>query len=666
MKVPTAQRVAFLFCLCFFPALPSSFAQVRGPLPGGHRGEVSALIRDPQGRILSAGADGFLEIWNTENNAPEERFQLTLSSISSMVLRPGKPEIAVIENDGQGLFRISVWNYLTKQNLFTLRFRDSLSYINYSAAGNFLIAARGGRTGVVFIHSETGEVLQSPQDLSGTVAFAATGRSERSMICYLASGTLSYWDLESGEEIRRFDVPPNISGPVLIGNNRFLAGFDSGGLVILDAVSGTLILRERNISGGKIITGNPGSTEFVCFAASGSAVTLYHLNINNSGRLETKNRRSLPSSFAPLSSGAVIASDAVVLGSSGGQVLVFRSSGGARAMETRSQERLFDAASSSEALAFLTGKNLLGCIPLDYTLLSQGGGIKLEDSGAYTNIAADPSGPSSFLLWQEANARTFPALRTFSPSPETGSASGLFLDRLSFRFPLRTVSILENKILFLDSVGSLRVTDRDSGEILFSYSSLGAQDASFIDGENIIIGRSAVSGNTPFLKVNIATGETVPLPYPAAIGAKVYRGSGTSIYGAAVIQNGTNPETVIISLNTSAPSQSRPLVEYGGEDTLFAMAEAKGVLASNLGGGAAALYRRNSPGGNSIVRPLERSSGLPFKILGGGRWFILLDTEGNITWHDPLTGNMLALFRIYENEWVLEKDGGLIRGRLTK
>jgi hypothetical protein len=147
----------------------------------------------------------------------------------------------------------------------------------------------------------------------------------------------------------------------------------------------------------------------------------------------------------------------------------------------------------------------------------------------------------------------------------------------------------------------------------------------------------------------------------------VYRGSVNGVYGAAIIQNGTNPQTAIISLNTSNPSQSRPLVEYGGEDTLFAMAETNGVLASNLGGGGAAMYRRgNNQSGNPVIRPLERSSGLPRKILGGGRWFILLDTEGNITWHDSRTGNILALFRVYGNEWILEKNGDLIRGRLTK
>jgi WD40 repeat protein len=307
----------------FFLALPSPFAQ--SPLPGGHRGNVSAVIRDPWGRVLSAGEDGFLEIWNTGRNEVEERFQMSPYAIDSIALRPGSHEIALIESDPMGICRISVWDYLEKRNLFTLRFRDPVSYINYSASGNFLIASGGGRNGVVFIHPETGELLLSPEDLSGSVGFAATGRSEKTMVCYLSSGALSYWDLETGGEIRRFSTPPNIKEPVLIGNNRFLAGFDPGGLIILDAVSGLVLIRSGNIREGKIFPGDPDSTEFVCLGSSPSV--LYHLNISGAGRLETKNLKPLPASVSPVSCGAVISSDALVLGNGDGKLLVFRSDG---------------------------------------------------------------------------------------------------------------------------------------------------------------------------------------------------------------------------------------------------------------------------------------------------------------------------------------------------
>ncbi|MDR2103736.1 MAG: hypothetical protein LBP42_06510, partial [Treponema sp.] len=136
-------------------------------LPGGHRGTVNDLVYIGGDQIISAGEDGFLTLWDIRRNAASDRFQVSPYGIRSMVLRPGKPQITLIESDGLGFYRISAWDYELKQRLFTLPFRDSVSYINYSAGGNFLIAARNGRTGVVFIHPETGEIINSPANLTG-------------------------------------------------------------------------------------------------------------------------------------------------------------------------------------------------------------------------------------------------------------------------------------------------------------------------------------------------------------------------------------------------------------------------------------------------------------------------------------------------------------------
>jgi hypothetical protein len=76
------------------------------------------------------------------------------------------------------------------------------------------------------------------------------------------------------------------------------------------------------------------------------------------------------------------------------------------------------------------------------------------------------------------------------------------------------------------------------------------------------------------------------------------------------------------------------------------------------------------PGINSSVSyssdstAMERESGLPQKIISGGGYFICLDSDGNITWHDPGTGKILALFRIYADTWVLEAQGVTTRGRI--
>ena len=345
---------AFLFFSLFcVPGVHTQSLNNDVPVPGKHRGNVTVVLKDREGRILSAGEDGFLGIWNSQ--AALERYQLSPYGIKSMVLRPGKSQIAIVESDGLSLFRISAWDYETRKNLFTLRFRDSVSYINYSQAGSFLIVARSGRTGAAFFHSETGEVLQSPDELPGSIVFTATSRSERTMLCYLLPGILSYWDLETGAEMQHFEVPPNIRAPVLFGNSRFLGGFDSGGLLILDAVTGAILVRDEYLQNGIFFIDDPdsadpsrptGSAQFVCLSPFEDVYTVNRMEVNLSGRLTTISRRTVPAAAAIPGSGASLDGENVVLGTTQGTLwLTGRNS--SRILETGNPERLIDAAASS-------------------------------------------------------------------------------------------------------------------------------------------------------------------------------------------------------------------------------------------------------------------------------------------------------------------------------
>jgi hypothetical protein len=195
-------------------------------------------------------------------------------------------------------------------------------------------------------------------------------------------------------------------------------------------------------------------------------------------------------------------------------------------------------------------------------------------------------------------------------------------------------------------------TAAQTDSLVFSFSSIGSLDAAFVNQDNVILGRSGVSGNSPFLMINVATGETVPLPYPSSAGARVYRGASGTLYAAAVDEEEGRPRTSIIRLDTAYPAESVRLVEYQGEDILFSLAESSRVLASTLGDGGATLF---SSGG---MKNFERSPGLPVKIVDGENFFIVIDGDGNICWHDPRTGELLALLRLYANEWILQQNQG--------
>jgi hypothetical protein len=218
-------------------------------------------------------------------------------------------------------------------------------------------------------------------------------------------------------------------------------------------------------------------------------------------------------------------------------------------------------------------------------------------------------------------------------------------------------------------VGNISIINQNSGAIIFNGSFSGTQDAAIINEGNILLGRSAGTGNSAFLMVNINTGETVPLPLSADLGAKVYRGESGFVYGAAISRTGNNLYTSLVYINTANPSRSYSIANLGMEDTNLSIAESAPFLASTLSSSGASIYR--IPGINSSISnsgdlgiAMERNIGLPQKIISGGGYFICLDSDGNITWHESGTGKTLALFRIYADGWVLETEGNVTRGRI--
>ncbi len=131
-----ARRFVFFFALCLSVLPLYSQSNVsrgsRNIVPPAHKGPVTSVFISGN-EVVSAGEDGFIEIWDISGLIARERFQLSSLEIKSMVKRPGKDELCLLESDGLGLYRISAWNYRERKKIFSLRFRDPVTYINYSA-----------------------------------------------------------------------------------------------------------------------------------------------------------------------------------------------------------------------------------------------------------------------------------------------------------------------------------------------------------------------------------------------------------------------------------------------------------------------------------------------------------------------------------------------------
>ena len=115
-------------------------------------------------------------------------------------------------------------------------------------------------------------------------------------------------------------------------------------------------------------------------------------------------------------------------------------------------------------------------------------------------------------------------------------------------------------------------------------------------------------------------------------------------------------KTNIIRLNISSPLNSRQLTVFDGEDVHLSIAESALGPAVSIGTEGAALFTEEK------TLLFERTPGLPLELYALDNFFIILDADSNISWHDNTSGKLLALFRLYDDQWLLQTPERMITG----
>ncbi|MCL2243752.1 MAG: hypothetical protein FWC03_04700 [Treponema sp.] len=644
----------FSICVLLVILIMPLSAQNAGSSAGGHRAKVTSLAHNGD-TVISAGEDGFIVIWNTNTQSAIDRLQLTSGRISAMVKHPLNDEICVAESLGPDQYRLSAWDYALKVKLFSLTSTQPVTYINYSAGGSFIIAAGLNGAPLTLLNSGTGSVNSAPVIPSGNVSAAMTGRAERNMLFYHSSqenseGYIMYYDFTSASITGRFRVPFSLSSPVIFGNGRFLAGINSSGsLLVIDAASGTEYDSYRNINRNAMLCS--AEEGFYCLNNEGMYLVLYKFAINSYGNLAVLDRTSI-SQYAAGTVSSIAFNKSPAMANTEGRLFLLGENGNIINFSYNFQTRVREIAFANRSIAVMLENSEIFFLPGDYRQINHYESLSMKVKNGYTKITALPAsspyddGTNRFIIWQSAGTQYIPQI-VYSGNVY----DDIRLDFITSRIPIRSISVTHNRILVLDMAGNITVYNNDNSSVEFTFSSIGAIDAVLVNNDYFILCRSVMSGNSPFLLVNYKTGETVPVSLRAEAGIMAYVGRTGNIYAAAVERNNYGVKTLVLNIAAASSSTSTDIIieEYPGEAFHLTMAESSRFFAIANSDAGSSIY------GEEILQ-LERSGGFPEKLLGSDNYFISLDSEGSICWHDNTTGKLLATFKLYGNMWTLKSD----------
>jgi len=658
--------LSFFYLIFIFSAASLNAADT-----AGHRGNITALLHKGN-TVISAGEDGFIVIWNVSQRTVSSRFQLTTYRIQSVVSHPQKDEICIIESGGLNNYRISAWNYSNRRRLFSVYSAEPVGFINYSAGGNFIIASGLNGGALSLLDSVTGRIISTAEIPAGNVSFAITGRSERNMLIYQSehdeyperagyTGKILYYDIDSHQVTGSFHAPGNLTNPVIFGSNRFLAGVNSDGLLLVDAASGDIFDTIANMERNALLCQTDDG--FFSLRQRGTTATFNQYSVDRNARLVSRQQLSLSLDSGSVS--AIAHNGSAVFASSQGSILFLDRQNRLIAAAHQFQTRITEIAAGEQNIAFLTENGDLSFIPIDYRQIQRTSSFTMIEKRDYTRLTpVSVSGEDRFILWQSESTGNAPQLLQANHQAEQRE-----LAFLRGRFPLLSISVLNNRLLVLDTGGNISIRSTESlsspnvpARADFTFSSVGALDSSLISNDYFVVSRSVINNNSPFIYVNIRTSETVSVSYPAQAGLTVFSGS-HGVFAQAIERDNDGIKTTVLSLPPVSSAGARTssavrIFEYRGEASHLSIAESGGSIAVACDSEGAAIFA------NSTVS-MERTNGLPVKLLGNERFFISLDSEGNIAWHDNRTGRLLAVFSLNGDRWTLS-GSSIVSGEFSR
>ncbi len=541
-----------------------------------HFDSINTLIKTSDGYI-STGNDGYVIEWDASFTG--KHYQLSPLEIKLSVKNPVKNELAIYESDGFSIYKLSVWNLDSYELKYSLRYTDSITFLNYSAFGTYLITGTTAVDGLIFLDAKTGNPVQVFQDEISTPLMAKTNKSESTCIAYSSNGMLYYIDMKTGTEKAAIECTSYLEKAILFSNNMYLAGISYDGIHVLNAVTGEelCIINAEN----PLLLSETADKNLI-YCEYDKQEKCYEIKIVDLQNAEL-NYIPLTLNYFILENNEKVTAliknkSNLLIGSNAGKIYKFST-----------------AASTQKAMLSTVNNNsflpLIYCTTLnDKILLITKNDIyqtSIENNNLtkigqnFSNNLNINSSENYAVLWTKNEKNPVYQLKFNNESVEN---SKLY----SPEKPVTSLHIKDNKIIIIEGNSSVILFDCVKNKKSEVYNGTGLQDAILILDdelkENLIIAKSSSTApKVSLISVNLDTKETVPLSISMDIVLTLnHTKINSGFFGIANITEEHTKKTEIFHYNLDKKLYT-PVSYWTDEDTEVFIELFDNYLVTNIG-----------------------------------------------------------------------------------
>lgn len=629
-------------------------------IDNGHLGAVNDVCYQEAGNLLfTAGDDGTFRAWDPDSRSLVFAVQASFVPIKRIALNQDRPQIAVVEQHGASSYAINVWNWRTREKLYSIPLTEAPLHIIFSPGGNLLVYSRADWNSLRLISGMTG--VQEPwlTDGFGIVTTFVLSPSEKTIMTYNPSGSIQYWDIQEGKRKQIVSCVSNLASICFTQNLRYMFGYNEGMLYLINAVDGRTVfsrLTDPVLSSSM----NPLNGE-ACFLVSKPQGQELLLIDTNSSSLQS---RTIPLGTDMDYTRILYRYNSVYLTSAEGRVGI---------VDTRyySKSYLNNSILVPVENIFVEENRVLVATETDIHIFTTSAldenhirsdrfdGLPGKEKPADLHDRRFPipfQGPASleyinrdkYLLFSKGKISQFTFFDPdfgfmFTPTPDLDSS-------------ILSVESDGKGILVLDSSGVVHVLDPDSLASEFTYNAFGLTDA-ILDEGRIIAGKDRQSGfQSSLIIIDTSSGETVPLLDSNMVTYSLLKNPiNGNIYSLGFENYGSETRTVLKEHDAPSLSRSTLLMSYQGEDysAHMCLLPDTTTVYTTLG------YNGISEIAGTSVRTFKVEDHVPRVITASANYLFTINTDNTVSVLDRADGTKLGELYIFrDGSWVLTFGSG--------
>lgn len=644
--ITVAAALCILLQSCATPVPVFSTETTEVLVNTGHQGPVHAVAYDGERRLVfTAGGDGKVKIWSANRSQPVASLQVSHLQLQEMAVNPAETQIAVLETDTIGKFRLSVWDWEDRREVFAEELDERPLYFAYSPEGRYLVYTQADWRSLRILNGRTGRSLPYLSQGFGIVSFAVVSGNEQTIMTYSPSGDIYYWDIRTGAQRKYVQTLPDLAHMVIPEENTLyaMAAFEDE-LVVVNLLTGDVAARTY-VPGIQSIDVDPSGRTIACISSEDDARQITFLTFQDSSLL--------PSSSSPVA----YPGTPMDLAYGRNTVLVADAEGGIRYLYTFSRnpyvfaenviQQVHDIGFHADTL-LISASNGLFTFRSEFfeserfpsrpvSIVHQRTDVSLEQPVLI--CGRDPQPP---LLWSTRGVT--PAFATYDP--DEGTMSPVHTDAES---PLLQLKWSSDTVVTLSRNGRARLLDPELFTPLFEYRALGMLSAEYLPPDGFVAGKNRTSRFlSSLVYIDTNTGETIPVADDSVVVYQLsYDPREEELYSLGVeAQDDGTLSTALRRRNGGDLDRSQLLLSRDGEDlsASFVVDPATGYVYTTVGHESIVLLSGHR------TREFSVTDHVPRKLYVHRNFLYSLNRDSSITIFQKYSGQRLMDVYLFQND----------------